>query len=58
MTTETTANPTTAHLAKIDAWMQRLADETDQAAQSAELTRYLTTLTAYPESRRAWRSLR
>jgi len=32
MTTETTANPTTANLAKIDAWMQRLADETDQAA--------------------------
>ena len=47
MTTETTANPTTAHLAKIDQWMQRLADETDQAAQSAELTRYLTTLSRF-----------
>jgi len=41
MTTETRANPTAANLAKIDQWMQRLADETDQAAQSAELTRYL-----------------
>ncbi len=41
-TTETRANPTADNLAKIDAWMQRLADETDQAAQSAELTRYLT----------------
>jgi len=51
MTTETRATPTTDTLAKIDAWMQRLADETDQAAQSAELTRYLTTLTAYPKSR-------
>ncbi len=49
MTTETTerANPTAANLAKIDAWMQRLADETDQAAQSAELTRYLTTLSRF-----------
>jgi len=47
MTTETTANPTTAHLAKIDQWMQRLADETDQAAQSAELTRYLTILSRF-----------
>ena len=32
VTAETRANPTTDHLAKIDAWMQRLADETDQAA--------------------------
>ncbi len=46
MTAETT-NPTAATLAKIDAWMQRLADETDQAAQSAELTRYLTTLARF-----------
>ncbi len=46
MTTETTT-PTAANLAKIDAWMQRLADETDQAAQSAELTRYLTTLSRF-----------
>ncbi len=29
MTTETTINPTTANLAKIDQWMRRLADETD-----------------------------
>jgi len=47
MTTETTANPTTAHLAKIDQWMQRLADETDQAAHGAELTRYLTTVSRF-----------
>ncbi len=47
MTTETRATPTTDTLAKIDAWMQRLADETDQAAQSAELTRYLTTLSRF-----------
>jgi len=47
MTTETTTNPTTANLAKIDAWIRRLADETDQAAQSAELTRYLTTLSRF-----------
>jgi len=46
-TTETRANPTADNLAKIDAWMQRLADETDQAAQSAELTRYLTTLSRF-----------
>lgn len=49
MTTETTerrdhANPTAANVAKIDAWMQRLADETDQAAHSAALTRYLQTV--------------
>ncbi len=47
MTTETRANPTADNLAKIDQWMQRLADETDQAAQSAELTRYLTTLSRF-----------
>jgi len=47
MTTENRANPTTANVAKIDAWMQRLADETDQAAQSAELTRYFTTLSRF-----------
>ena len=46
-TTEPRANPTADNLAKIDAWMQRLADETDQAAQSAELTRYLTTLSRF-----------
>ncbi len=47
MTTETRANPTAATLTKIDAWMQRLADETDQAAQSAELTRYLQTVSRF-----------
>jgi len=47
MTTETRANPTADNLAKIDQWMQRLADETDQAAQGAELTRYLTTLARF-----------
>jgi len=47
MTAETRANPTADNLAKIDQWMQRLADETDQAAQSAELTRYLTTLSRF-----------
>jgi len=46
MTAETT-NPTADNLAKIDQWMQRLADETDQAAHSAELTRYLTTLSRF-----------
>jgi len=46
-TTEKRANPTADTLAKIDQWMQRLADETDQAAQSAELTRYLTTLARF-----------
>jgi hypothetical protein len=50
MTTENAenrTNPTANNLAKIDQWMQRLADETDQAAQSAELTRYLTTLSRF-----------
>ncbi len=50
MTAETTAprpNPTADNLAKIDAWMQRLADETDQAAHSADLTRYLQTLSRF-----------
>ena len=46
-TTENRTNPTADNLAKIDQWMQRLADETDQAAQSAELTRYLTTLSHF-----------
>jgi len=47
MTTAQRTNPTTDHLARIDAWMQRLADETDQAAHSADLTRYLTTLSRF-----------
>jgi len=46
-TTEKRANPTADTLAKIDQWMQRLADETDQAAHSADLTRYLTTLSHF-----------
>ncbi len=41
------ANPTTTNLAKIDQWMQRLADETDQAAQGAELTHYLQTVSRF-----------
>ncbi len=44
------ANPTNltaANLAKIDQWMQRLADETDQAAHGAELTRYLQALSRF-----------
>ena len=40
-------NPTAANLAKIDQWMQRLADETDQAAHGAELTRYLQTVSRF-----------
>ena len=50
MTTETTekrTDPTATHLAEIEQWMQRLADETDQAAQSAELTRYLQTVSRF-----------
>jgi len=46
-TTEKRTNPTAAHLAEIDQWMQRLADETDHAAQSAELTRYLQTVSRF-----------
>ncbi len=50
MTTETTekrTNPIATHLAEIDQWMQRLADETDHAAQSAEITRYLQTVSRF-----------
>ncbi len=43
----TSTNPTAANLAKIDQWMQRLADETDQAAQGVELTRYLQTVSRF-----------
>jgi len=46
-TTEKHVNPTADTLVKIDQWMQRLADETDQTAHSAELTRYLTTLSRF-----------
>jgi hypothetical protein len=45
-TTEQT-NPTAASLSRIDAWMQQLADQTDQAAQGADLTRYLTVLSRF-----------
>ncbi len=47
MTTTPRSNPTADTLAKIDQWMQRLADETDQAAQSADLTRYLQTVSRF-----------
>jgi hypothetical protein len=49
MTTETTdqTNPTASSLSRIDAWMQHLADETDQAAHGAALTRYLTVLSRF-----------
>ncbi len=47
MTTEIRATPTADTLAKIDAWMQRLADETDQATHNADLTRYLQTLSRF-----------
>jgi len=47
MTTTQRSNPTADTLAKIDQWMQRLADETDQAAHSADLTRYLQTVSRF-----------
>ncbi len=47
MTTETRATPTADTLVKIDAWMQCLADETDQAAHNADLTRYLQILSRF-----------
>jgi len=47
MTTTQRSNPTADTLAKIDQWMQRLADETDQAAHSADLTRYLHTVSRF-----------
>ncbi len=47
MTTTPRANPTADTLATIDQWMQRLADETDQAAHSADLTRYLQTVSRF-----------
>ncbi len=40
-------NPTTINLEKIDAWISRLADETDMAAHGEEMTRYLTTLSRF-----------
>ncbi len=53
MTPQTTTQPTpgtsaTADtLARIDAWMHHLADETDHAAQGAEITRYLRVLARF-----------
>ncbi len=47
MTTAPRPNPTADNLAKIDAWIQRLADETDHAAHSADLTRYLQTVSRF-----------
>jgi hypothetical protein len=40
-------NPTTANLARVDEWLDRLAGEVDAAAQSEELTRYLRTLARF-----------
>ena len=40
-------NPTTANLARIDAWLDQLAAEVDAAAHSEELTRYLQTLARF-----------
>jgi hypothetical protein len=40
-------NPTTANLACIDEWLERLAGEVDLAAQSEEFTRYLQTLARF-----------
>jgi hypothetical protein len=40
-------NPTTANLARIDEWLDRLAGEVDVAAHSEELTRYLHTLARF-----------
>jgi len=40
-------NPTTANLARIDAWLDGLADAVDEAAQSEELTRYLQILARF-----------
>ena len=40
-------NPSTANLARIDEWLDRLAGEVDTAAQSEELTRYLHTLSRF-----------
>ena len=40
-------NPTTANLARIDAWLDSLADAVDAATQSEELTRYLQILARF-----------
>ena len=40
-------NPTTANLEKIDAWIGRLAEMTDAAAQGEELARYMAMLARF-----------
>src|SRR5690242_4512082 len=40
-------NPTTANLARIDAWITALADEVDAAAHSAEMTRVLEMMSRF-----------
>ncbi len=40
-------NPTTMNLGRIDAWIGRLAEETDLAAHSDDMARYLTTLSRF-----------
>ena len=49
-------NPTTANLERVDAWLDRLADEVDAAAQGEELTRYLQSLARFwrYSSRNCW----
>jgi len=46
-TEATRCNPTIANLARIDAWLDGLADAVDEAAQSEELTRYLQILARF-----------
>jgi len=43
----TRVNPTLANLARIDAWLDSLADAVDAAAQGEELTRYLQILARF-----------
>jgi hypothetical protein len=40
-------HPTAVHLDNIDTWLQHLADETDQTAQSAELSAFLRTVARF-----------
>src|SRR5271165_2320551 len=40
-------NPTTANLEKIDAWISHLAAETDVAAHSSDMTRYLAMISRF-----------
>jgi hypothetical protein len=54
--TQTRINPTTANLACVDEWLDRLADQVDAAAQGEELTRYLQSLSRFwrYSSRNCW----